>query len=300
MPFDGNIRCLAIFYLVLFNQIKYFIVNNFNLILRFLFINFLFLTTLNSISAQVGINTNTPNGILDINSANTGFVLPRVSLTSTILQAPLVNPKGGVTVIPIGTTVYNTNTSSNGSNDVSPGMYVWNGSNWGIEFSRKQAVFYESSIFIQTRSSDSFINISGLTSQSFTADYTGNYKIEVRVNYAGGGAKVPGGSSDGDLNIARASGTFRFNFNGTDYDIPAHAYSTAYDSSVGATNYFAIWQEFSIVLYIFLTAGDVANINLSFDQNDAPEFINDGNSGSGRGYISYDIPCTVEIVYVGD
>lgn len=254
------------------------------------------------VSAQIGINTTTPNGILDINSSTTGFVLPRVSLTSTIVQAPVLNPQTGS--IPIGTTVYNTNTTSTGTNDVSPGMYVWDGSKWAIEFTRKQAQLYESSLGIRTVSTGSFANVSGLTNQSFTAKYTGYYKVLLNVNYGGGGAKVPkktgSGQSQGYLNIARQSGTFRLNFGGTNYDIPVHTYSTAYEPSVGATNYFAIWQEFSSIFYVYLNAGTVRNFTLSFDQNAAPEFVSNGDGSTGRGYIAYDIPCTVEILYVGD
>ena len=140
-----------------------------------------------------------------------------------------------------------------------------------------------------------------MTAETFTAQFTGKYKIEVAVNYGGGGARVPDGSAgQSNLNIARQSGTFRFTLDGTDYDIPAHAYSTAYNGSVGATNYFAIWQEFRTVMYMDYTAGDILNFNLSFDQDAAPEFVNSGNSGSGRGYVAYDIPCTVEITYMGN
>jgi hypothetical protein len=255
-----------------------------------------------SILAQVGINTTTPNGILDINSTTTGFVLPRVVLTSTIVQAPVLNPQTGS--IPVGTTVYNTNTTSTGTNDVSPGMYVWDGSKWAIEFTRKQAFLYESNTGIRTTSTGGFSNISGLVNQSFTANFTGYYKILLTVNYGGGGAKVPkksgGSQSQGYLNIARQSGTFRLNFGGTNYDIPVHSYSTAYEPAVSATNYFAIWQEFSSIFYVYLNAGDVRNFTLSFDQNAAPEFISNGDGSTGRGYVAYDIPCTVEIIYEGD
>ncbi|PKA83386.1 hypothetical protein ATE92_1538 [Ulvibacter sp. MAR_2010_11] len=252
--------------------------------------------------SQVGINTTTPNGILDINSSTTGFVLPRVSLTSTIIQAPVINPQTGS--IPIGTAVYNTNTTSTGTNDVSPGMYVWDGAKWAIEFTRKQAALYESNLGMRTVSSGSFANVSGLVNQNFTAQYTGYYKVLVNVNFGGGGAKVPKksgtGQSQGYLNIARQSGTFRLNFGGTNYDIPAHSYSTAYEPAVSATNYFAIWEEFSTIFYVYLNANQSRSFTLSFDQDPAPEFISNGDSGTGRGYISYDIPCTVEIIYVGD
>jgi hypothetical protein len=254
------------------------------------------------VSAQVGINTTTPNGILDINSTTTGFVLPRVVLTSTIVQAPVLNPQTGN--IPIGTTVYNTNTTSTGTNDVSPGMYAWDGSKWITEFTRKQAALYNSALGIRSISTGTFANVSGLVNQSFTANYSGYYKVLITVNYGGGGARVPAISgspaSQGRLNIARQSGTFRLNFGGTNYDIPVHSYSTAYDPSVSATNYFAIWQEFTSIFYVYLNSGTVRNFTMSFDQDPAPEFVSNGNSGTGRGYVAYDIPCTVEILYMGD
>ena len=262
-----------------------------------------FLFSFQTLNAQVGINTKTPNGILDINSSTSGFVLPRVSLISTISESPVVNPKTGS--IPIGTTVYNTNTSTLGTNDVSPGMYAWDGSKWKLEFARNQSVLYEqSSLDFQSSSGSGFENVPGLTGQTFVADFTGTYRIKVDVNYAGASAKVPkksgGSQSDGYLNVARASGTFRFTFGGTNYDIPAHAFSTAYEPSVSATNYFAIWQEYSIILYLSLTANSSTSFGLTFDQDLLPDYINDGNSGTGLGHIAYDIPCTIEIVYVGD
>ncbi|MEM7087832.1 MAG: hypothetical protein AAF489_16745 [Bacteroidota bacterium] len=260
-----------------------------------------FLMLISTCIAQVGINTTTPTGALDVNSTTQGLILPRVALTSTTSQSPVVNPKSGVTAIPIGTTVYNYVTTSTGTNDVSPGMYSWDGTKWNIEFARHQSRLYEqSSLNIRPRSNAGFQNITGLSNLSFLPTYTGKYRIKVDVNYGGASARVPNGSSDGNLNIARASGTFRFTFDGTDYDIPAHAFSTAYNSSVGATNYFAIWQEYSIILYVDMVASVSASFNLSFDQDTLPDFINNGNSSSGRGHIGFDIPCTVEFVYVGD
>ena len=82
-------------------------------------------------SAQVGIGTTTPAGALDLNptvATNYGFVAPRVALTSTILQAPVVNPQTGA--IPAGTVVYNTATAGTAPNNVGPGLYYWNGSKW--------------------------------------------------------------------------------------------------------------------------------------------------------------------------
>lgn len=266
----------------------------------------LFLAT--SISyAQVGINTTTPNGILEVNSSNQGVVLPRLALTATNVMAPATNPQTGT--ILTGTTVYNTNQNKvivGGINySVSPGMYVWITNKWVPQFDRKQSRLYESNIGMKSVANATYSNVGGLISQSFKANYTGNYRVELKVNFAGGNAKVPnqgtgGSNSNGNLNIAAATGNFRLNFGGTYYYIPAQAYSTAYDSDVSATNYFAIWQEYSSTIYLPLDANQTVSFTLDFKQETATEYENNGTSGDGRGNIAYDIPCTVEITYVGD
>lgn len=78
--------------------------------------------------AQIGIGTTTPEGALDINSSNNGFIPPRVALTSTIAEAPVSNPQGGN--LAEGTIVWNTNTAGSAPNNVAPGLYYWNGSRW--------------------------------------------------------------------------------------------------------------------------------------------------------------------------
>lgn len=82
-------------------------------------------------NAQVGIGTTTPAGALDLNPTvptNYGLIAPRVSLTSTILQAPVINPQGGA--IPAGTVVYNMATAGVPPDNVGPGLYYWNGLKW--------------------------------------------------------------------------------------------------------------------------------------------------------------------------
>lgn len=78
--------------------------------------------------SQVGVGTTTPNGALDVNSSTNGFVPPRVALTATNVQAPVLNPQGGV--IPAGTIVWNTATAGTSPNNVAPGLYYWNGTRW--------------------------------------------------------------------------------------------------------------------------------------------------------------------------
>tara|TARA_R110000850_G_scaffold182360_1_gene307831 strand:- start:93218 stop:94585 length:1368 start_codon:yes stop_codon:yes gene_type:complete len=79
---------------------------------------FLFCTTL--FYAQVGIGTTSPAGgaMLDIDSDNSGIIIPRVALTVTTDQAPITDP----TPV-IGLMVFNTATV----NDVTPGFYFWEG-----------------------------------------------------------------------------------------------------------------------------------------------------------------------------
>lgn len=254
--------------------------------------------------AQVGINTTDPKGILDVNSPGNdqGVVLPVVALTASNVAAPVTNPAGGS--ILAGTVVYNTTTTALGNNDVSPGMYVWDGSNWIPQFPKRQHYLDESSLGFRTQSTTSggyrYTTIIGDT--NFTAEYTGLYLIKIRVNFGGGGAEAPNGGSEGNLNIARQRGIFQFRWNGVYDDLYGTTYSTAYDGSVGTTNYFAIWQEFSAQKLVSLTAGSTHTYRLRWGQNLAPEFEGDayGSSSAGRGYVAYDIPCTVEIIYVGE
>lgn len=74
---------------------------------------------------QVGIGTNSPNAsaVLDVTAANKGFLPPRVSLTGT----------SDVTTIPspaIGLFIYNTATSGTSPNNVTPGLYYYDGGKW--------------------------------------------------------------------------------------------------------------------------------------------------------------------------
>ncbi|MAY22304.1 MAG: hypothetical protein CMC74_05965 [Flavobacteriaceae bacterium] len=76
----------------------------------------------------VGVGTNTPNGLLDLSSSTMGMIPPRVALTSTLTEAPVVNPQGGSLLA--GTCVYNTATAGTAPNNVAPGLYFWNGARW--------------------------------------------------------------------------------------------------------------------------------------------------------------------------
>lgn len=88
----------------------------------------LLLSVFNTSLSQVGINTTSPNAALEINSNNQGFLAPRVALTSNNLALPVINPSSGNLVV--STLVYNTATSGTPPNNVIPGYYYWNGTQW--------------------------------------------------------------------------------------------------------------------------------------------------------------------------
>ena len=79
-----------------------------------------------SVVAQVkiGDNATTINGasLLELETTNKGFVLPRVSVTNVNSSAPLA--AGLLT----GTVIYNTNSSTTGGSGV--GIYYWDGTQW--------------------------------------------------------------------------------------------------------------------------------------------------------------------------
>ncbi len=110
--------------------------------------------------AQVGIGTTTPSGALEVNSAmplpstqKAGFVPPTVALSAT---NSTVTTTAGVSVInPLtngvpttGTIVYNTNTSAAGANQVTPGYYFYNGTNWEKFSTDKKLVTINQSTYV--------------------------------------------------------------------------------------------------------------------------------------------------------
>lgn len=83
-----------------------------------IYITSLLLLTVNLFYAQVGIGTTAPNtsSILDISSANSGLLIPRVSLLSATDVATISSPA-------ISLLVYNSGFTPNG-------YYFWNGTVW--------------------------------------------------------------------------------------------------------------------------------------------------------------------------
>lgn len=115
-------------------------------ILPFLFFIFIF-----RLNAQVGINTTTPNGQLDISSSEYGVLIPRVTLTAINLASPILNPETQNNSLSNSTLVYNMNTT-NGSNGVSPGFYYWETNQWvRINSGDRENIYTTDGAFLENR-----------------------------------------------------------------------------------------------------------------------------------------------------
>lgn len=79
----------------------------------------------NGITDNVGLGTNSPNtsSSLELVKDNRGLLINRVLLTSRNAAAPITTPATGLLV-------YNTNTAGVAPNNVTPGFYHWNGTEW--------------------------------------------------------------------------------------------------------------------------------------------------------------------------
>lgn len=268
----------------------------------------LFLTTCSAI-AQVGIGTTTPKGALDIESTKYGVVYPSMALTATNVAPPVINPT--TEPLEVGTTIYNTNTTSNGSFDVEPGIYSWNGSIWVRHYYKRQLEGFKQGPVLRSMSAGSFQVINGfpkVSPKTFVAKYTGQYKIDLKLNY-GGGAMI----DNDDVNVGLFEGDFRFNFSGSPspYLIHAKSYSAfnQYIGGVAGTQYSNISSQVYRTIYVNLAAGTTYTFSLEFDQYEDPDsalligYLNNGNKGDGngvdgRGYVGKDIPCIIEFTYL--
>lgn len=279
------------------------------------------LFTGNISQAQVGVNTTTPKGALDLNATTTGLVYPRVTLTKTNVALPVVNPNGGALVE--GTVVYNTSKSTstsvpvaNGTNDVYPGIYAWINNKWEPQYIREHYKKYSQYIPTPTPpqacqrtdmkpSANTKDPIVGLDNKKFTPKYTGKYKIKVSNNY---GAGQMTDFSNTDISVVSGEGNFYFSLSGpnltsiTNFPIYTHSYSVLNKFGSPTTLDNNIMHYSSVVFYRTLTQGEIYNLNLSIaiEAANDNDFVLDGDSGNGLGHIGHDIPCTVEFTYLGD
>lgn len=82
--------------------------------------------SISSLSAQVGVGTTLPKGALDVESPNSGMLIPRVQLTEFLVASPVLNPQTGVLVN--GTLVYNVGPVL--PDNMAAGFYYWDTTKW--------------------------------------------------------------------------------------------------------------------------------------------------------------------------
>lgn len=264
---------------------------------------FLFLLILPFVSlplrSQVGINTTSPQGILDMqNNPTNGLVYPRVPLNATNDPNPVVNPNGGA--LEPGTIVYNTSTTNTGSNDVYPGVYAWDGTEWTTQYIKEDIQeFEQSTLDFRVQYNTGYKDVPGLGNGStFTPKYTGTYRVVANFNFAAGEIK-PAGSGD-DINMATQEGNFKFTFDGTTYDIYTHSYSAHNKQLNGGsgTGFDTFRHDSSLVLYEDLTAGTPYSFRLRLTVwvSNSNDFNN--SDPDAWSHVGVDVPCTVEFTYL--
>lgn len=160
-----------------------------------------------TINAQVGINTSTPQGALDISSSTNGFVPPRVALTATTTEAPVVNPQGGS--IPAGTVVWNTATAGSSPTNVVPGLYYWNGSSWIGFAGAPGGLDWSITGNAGTNTTSNFIGTTDANGLMLRTNNTNRFEITnggILESYADGSAASPlySWNSDQDTGMYRA------------------------------------------------------------------------------------------------
>ena len=274
-----------------------------------------------NINAQVGIGTTFPQGALDLASNSTGLIYPRIALLASNNKNPVVNPNGGN--LAEGTVVYNTSLTTNGANDLFPGVYAWNGTKWKPQFEMEEYKKYEQTGGCQRTTIRQYLrndpdptdadNIAGLNNQVFSPKYSGIYKIEVRTNFSAG--KINDFTSLDVISLATSEGAFFFKMIGPGVNInPAstwydytqgwmytHSYSSYNSIESPAIENNIVEHNETLVLYKYLLANNAYTFNLSnciHTGNDY--FIGNGDTGDGQGHIGHDNPCLVEFTFIGD
>lgn len=181
---------------------------------QYAFVAVLMMAFMQSVNAQVGIGTVTPQGALDISSTTNGMLIPRVSLTSLTTAAPVVNPQGGALVA--GTLVYNQSPTT-----VAVGFYFWDGTKWAAIGAGAAAATDSWALAGNSNAtSSSFVGTTNATELYFKVNGANKFRIANLTNQLlgyGGTSASPTYSWDGSTGYGMwLSGTnIRFSSAGT-------------------------------------------------------------------------------------
>ncbi|MFK7000236.1 hypothetical protein V3470_00405 [Flavobacterium oreochromis] len=220
--------------------------------------------------SQVGIGTDAPRGALEISSSTNGFLPPQVALTASDTSTPVVNPQGGG--VPIaGTIVYNTAISGVAPNNVVPGYYYWNGSNWLLLTSQSSSSPSQWSLTGNAGTSAA-TNFIGTTDNTDFVTRTNNSE-RIRVTNAGNvgiGSNTPLGKFQVNNGASAISGISVRAL--ADWD----AVSISHDGSTGYIN--AAGVETGLA---FRTNSTASGTYLSNAYTEQMRLLNNGNLGLG-------------------
>lgn len=258
-------------------------------------------SSLAQVSISNGVPTSNPKGLVDMQNSTAGIVYPRFALTSKTVEAPVQNPDGSGSLV-AGTVVYNTATTTNGINDVYPGIYAWDGTQWTTQYIKEDSKISQQTVLGQrvvtgnTNPGTDYVDVTGLGSgSSFTPKYTGTYRIKANVNF-GAGEIVP--EPGYATSMATQEGYFRITLGGTPYVIYTHAYSV-YNDDIGSGTYFEQFRhDSSLIVYVDLVAGVPFSYRFEIDLFVSDNFVDGGNSGTGRAYVGIGLPCNIEFTYL--
>ncbi|RMA57667.1 hypothetical protein [Ulvibacter antarcticus] len=272
-----------------------------------LIVSLIFVSTAN---AQVGINTSTPNGALEINSTTQGVIFPTVTLVD-VNTPTVINPKGDPLVA--GTTVYNMSTVNNGEYSLDPGFYFWSGTQWIPQGDKKDNKLFLQSTSRRTGSSDIINPVLGnqvitFNANTFTPKFNGKYKLTLTTHFGAGRTNAT--SSPQFVNFAKQGGEFNFTFNSVTHTYRLNSFAGSNNDKLfkGGTlrRYENNVNQNSIEIEEVLTAGTNYTFVLTFNQDDADGFEGNGDisivpAGDGRGYITINgnMKCSLEFNYLG-
>lgn len=142
----------------------------------------LFLLLGTKLNAQnVGINATgsipDPSAGLDIDYNNKGLLIPRVALTSSNSASPVTSPATSLLV-------YNTATAGTAPNNVFPGYYFWNGTNWQRFKTVKNRKFLSADV---AKTNTTLEDVAGL---SFPVEIGVTYRFKFFICYTASATSV--------------------------------------------------------------------------------------------------------------
>ncbi|MFT6799814.1 MAG: hypothetical protein ACJAWA_001947 [Nonlabens sp.] len=159
---------------------------------------FLFLFLFNVAGAQVGIATDSPEAALDIDSPDSGVLLPRIALSSLTSALPVTNPNGDFLVD--GTMVWNTGPVGGVSQT---GFYLWENNQWNLVVSEnKPQIFIGRMVISASDFSAGTKIINGIPFNPTTVEFTAISNTET----LNGGYTSSGSGNDANNSISYTFG----------------------------------------------------------------------------------------------